>query len=137
MPRKISGGSALNRKTQSVDDYLAGFDHPCKAGVEELRRAILALDPRIGEEVKWNAPSFRLDDHFATFRLNPIPIFQLVLHTGARSKTPAKRFHLSDPEGLAKWAAENRCALAFESSAEAYAKREAVVVIVKEWMTQL
>jgi hypothetical protein len=137
MTRKTEGTSARNRKVQRVDAYLAALEHPCKAGVEALRGAILALDPRIGEEVKWNAPSFRLLDHFATFRLHPAPIFQLVLHAGAKPRQPPKAFRLSDPDGLAKWAAQDRCVLTFESSADACAKQSAVVAIVKEWIGQL
>ena len=54
-----------------VDALMAALDHPGKDGIELLRQAILGIDPRIREEVKWNAPSFRLEDHFATFKLHP------------------------------------------------------------------
>jgi uncharacterized protein YdhG (YjbR/CyaY superfamily) len=34
------------------------LDHPSKAEVRAVREIILAVDPRITEQVKWNAPSF-------------------------------------------------------------------------------
>jgi hypothetical protein len=127
-PRKAVGG---------VDAYMAGLQHPHKTGVQALRELILGLDERIHEEVKWNAPSFRLDDHFATFRLHPAPAFQLVLHDGTKAKKPPRQFRLDDPEGLVKWAAKDRCVLTFASAADAAAKREAVRALVLAWMAQL
>ena len=121
----------------SVDEYLAALEHPHKRGVQALRKEILSLDKRILEEVKWNAPSFRLRDHFATFRLHPIPMFQLVLHTGAKSKGSPKQFRLDDPNGLVKWAAKDRCTIRFESDVDALAKRDAVTRIIRDWIAQL
>lgn len=132
--RQVSGSAS---KGQSVQAYLAELQHPCTAGVEELREAILAIDPRIGEAIKWNAPSFYLADHFATFRLNPVPIFQLVMHAGAKPQKPPTQFHLTDPQGLAKWAAPDRCVISFASVEDAREKRTAVVEMVTEWIAQL
>lgn len=129
-----SGGRGKN---QTVDEYMLGLEHPHKDGIEALRRAILSADARIGEAVKWNAPSFRLDDHFATFRLHPAPIFQLILHTGAKAKNAPQSFEIEDPDGLLKWAAKDRCVISFVSTADALAKRDAVVRVVREWIAQL
>ena len=127
----------VKAEPSSVDEYLAALEHPHKRGVQALRKVILSLDPRIMEEVKWNAPSFRLRDYFATFRLHPVPMFQLVLHTGAKSKGSPKQFRLDDPSGLVKWAAKDRCTISFESDADALAKRDAVTGIMKDWIAQL
>jgi hypothetical protein len=129
-----SGGRG---KSQTVDEYMSGLEHPHKDGVEALRRAILSSDARIGEEVKWNAPSFRMDDHFATFRLHPAPIFQLILHTGAKAKNAPQSFEIEDPDGLLKWAAKDRSVISFVSSADALAKRDAVVRVVREWIARI
>jgi hypothetical protein len=42
----------------AVEAYLARFQHPRKDVLEALRQVILAADPTIGEEIKWNAPTF-------------------------------------------------------------------------------
>lgn len=122
---------------KSVHTYLAHLEHPYKKGVHALRKAILGIDARIREEVKWNAPSFFLEDHFATFRLHPGSIFQLVLHTGAKAKKNPKQFHLDDPQALLKWAAKDRCVMAFASDTDAIAKRAEVTRMVKDWIAQL
>ena len=46
-------------------------------------------------------------------------------------------FRLDDPDGLAKWAAPDRCAIAFRSDADALARRAYVARLVRQWMTQL
>lgn len=123
--------------TQAVSDLLSGLDHPHKEGIELLRRLILDVDSRITEEVKWNAPSFKLEDHFATFKLHPPKNVQLVLHTGAKAKSDAKAFAIEDTEGLLKWAASDRAVLTLASTAEAQARQAAVLRIVRQWVAQL
>lgn len=41
-----------------VEQYMKGLKHPLKAVLEALRRIILGAHPDIGEEIKWNAPTF-------------------------------------------------------------------------------
>jgi len=42
----------------AVDAYLNALKHPLAELAKKLRRAILAADRTIGEEIKWNAPAF-------------------------------------------------------------------------------
>jgi len=37
---------------------MKGLKHPLKEVVASLRQIILKADPAVGEEIKWNAPSF-------------------------------------------------------------------------------
>lgn len=41
-----------------VAAYIAGMKHPLRQVVKDLRRIILSVDTEIGEEIKWNAPTF-------------------------------------------------------------------------------
>jgi hypothetical protein len=43
---------------EKVDAYIQNMKHPLKNVVEALRQLILETDHEIGEEVKWNAPTF-------------------------------------------------------------------------------
>jgi hypothetical protein len=137
MASKKTDRPTAKAANESVDAYLAALQHPHKEGVQVLRNAILSIDASIREEVKWNAPSFRLEDHFATFRLRPENMFQLILHTGAKVKKNPKQFLLDDPQGLLKWATKDRCTIAFKSNADATSKSAAVKKMVKEWISQL
>lgn len=122
--------------SSAVTDYLNALEHPQKAAVRALRKMILAIDPRIREEVKWNAPSFRIEEHFATFRLQPVPNCQLVLHTGSKVRKSSIRLKIPDPEGILKWASADRCIVAFASYADAKAKGESLKRILKAWIEQ-
>lgn len=121
----------------SVQAFLDALVHPHREGVMRLRELILSLDPRVREEVKWNAPSFALEDHFATFKLHPPKQIQLVLHTGAKAKDAPRKFTIDDPRGLLRWAAPDRCVLTLASSAEAEAHLDDVASIVRQWIAQL
>lgn len=123
--------------TGAVDTFLASLEHPHKEGIQLLREAILGLDGRIREEVKWNAPSFLLEDHFATFRLHPPRSIQLVLHTGAKPKSPPRQFVLQGAETFAKWAAPDRCVLNIGDSPAARRHCQVIVGLVRQWMQQL
>jgi hypothetical protein len=76
-------GSAADT-TAAVNEYMRTFAHPFTAEVEILRRAILAADPSISEGVKWNAPSYRTTEYFATTNLRAKVGIGLVLHLGAK-----------------------------------------------------
>lgn len=121
-----------------VDALLSALDHPHKQGIELLRRVILGVDERLREEVKWNAPSFMLDDHFATFKLHPPGSIQLVLHTGAKPKSPPRQFVLEGVDVLPiRWAAPDRCIVTIGSTESARAHSRAVASLVRQWMAQL
>jgi hypothetical protein len=137
MAKKRATRPPASAAGKSVDEFLAALEHPHKKGVQALRKAILGVDTRIREEVKWNAPSFYLEDHFATFRLHPGPMFQLVFHTGAKAKANPKQFRLDDPQSLLKWAAKDRCIMTFESDADAATNRAEVARMIKAWISQL
>ena len=52
--------AALTKSSEpeKVDAYIRGVKHPLAKVVEALRKIILSTDPEIGEEIKWNAPTF-------------------------------------------------------------------------------
>lgn len=124
-------------KEADVEAFMQRLDHPFKADIDQLRKAIKGISPAIREEIKWNAPSFKTEDHFATFKLYPPKSIQLVLHTGAKPKKPPQVFRLQDPHKLLTWAAPDRCVLTLRSSDQAAEMRDVVVKMVKEWLGQL
>jgi hypothetical protein len=60
---------SAKKATQTVEEFLETFDHPLKQEVIALRAIILGADARITEGIKWNVPSFRTSEYFATFHL--------------------------------------------------------------------
>ncbi|MEQ1557438.1 MAG: DUF1801 domain-containing protein [Methyloglobulus sp.] len=125
------------KEAVDVESFMCELDHPCKDGINRLRSAIKSLDSRIQEEVKWNSPSYKLEDHFATFKLYPPKQIQLVLHRGAKPKVLDKQLGLPDPHGLLKWVAPDRCVLSLRSSEQAIELESEVQELVRLWVAQL
>lgn len=131
MPEKKSATPA------DVDAFLAALAHPQDATVQRLRAAIRASDPRIGEDIKWNAPSFHLDGrHFATLQLRRTDSVLLVLHLGAGKRALATDA-IDDPQGLLTWLGADRATLSFAGPAEVGARTGALQAVLKQWMTHV
>jgi hypothetical protein len=124
-------------KPVSVDAFMQVLDHPHKAGIEHLRLLVKSLDARVTEEVKWNAPSFRLEDHFATFKLYPTKAIELVLHRGAKKKALEAPLQMPEASGLLKWAAPDRCVLHLASSQQLLARESEIRHLLQCWVAQL
>lgn len=120
-----------------MDAFLSRLDHSRKAEIQALRNVILGVDRRIEESIKWNAPSFAIGEHFATFKLRPGDVVQIVLHTGAKVKAPPAPVAIDDPMGMLKWAAKDRCVVTFADQADVRAKRSAFTTILEQWIAQL
>jgi hypothetical protein len=123
--------------TSSVAVFMTALEHPHKPGIETLRQAILAADARITEAIKWNAPSFQLQDHFLTFKLFPPKHIQLIFHVGAKPLVPPRSFTLDLPAAAVKWAAPDRCVLTITDSQQAAAMAPLVAQAVRQWLGQL
>ena len=120
---------------ESVDAFLAGLDHPFKPEISALRQIILVADPRIREEIKWNAPSFYTTEHFATFHLRAKEGVQIVLHLGAKVRdTATTGIAIADPASLLAWLAKDRAAVTFHTMDEINAKRTAFENLVRTWI---
>lgn len=130
---------AKNSKAAKADAsaYMAALEHPLKPVIEALRQILRTSDPEVSESIKWNAPSYALADHFATFKLRPETAVQIVLHTGAKVKKEVTAFKIDDPDKLLSWAAPDRCLLTFRSLDEVETRSEALRQILNQWIAQL
>lgn len=129
--------SEIGTEKDQVRLFMDRLDHPHKSAIDELRSAIKAADARIVEEIKWNAPSFKIDDHFATFKLHPPKNIQLVLHRGAKPKPVERPFTLDDRHGIVQWKAPDRCVLVIESSEQALSLKDEIAGLVQQWIKLL
>jgi hypothetical protein len=111
------------------------LDHPLKKDIETVRRIILNVDPGIGEAIKWNAPSFRTTEFFATVNLRSRECVQLIFHTGVKVKGVATTgISIDDPAGLLKWLAKDRCLVTLGVGKDIQTKRAAFEAIIREWI---
>ena len=121
--------------TEAVDQFMATLDHPHKADIEALRAAMRAVDPAIAEGIKWNAPSWRTGEYFATTHLRGKVGFSVILHLGAKARAlPAGGLVIDDANLLLKWLGPDRAQVTFVSSADFAAKLPGLQAVVKDWI---
>lgn len=135
---RVAGRSRKPRGEQRSDPtvtaFMAKLDHPLKADIESVRRMLLDASPRIREGIKWNAPSFRTSEYFATVNLRSRDRVQLVFHLGAKVKDGTKDMRIADPAGLIKWLAKDRCLVTLGAGEDIRANRAAFQALVRAWI---
>ncbi len=127
---------ATKRAEGDVAALLKKLKHPLKPEIEAVRTAILSLDKGITEGVKWNAPSFRAADWFATIHVRPSKTVQVILFTGVKVKATARTgLKIDDPTGMLKWLAKDRAMATltgdFKPALAAFKR------IAKQWVKQV
>jgi len=138
--RVAKSDTASSQTDPAVIAFLRELKHPLKKEIEAVRQIILGVSPEIREGIKWNSPSFRTTDYFATLNLRAKDgkdRVWLILHTGATVKaTATKGLKIDDPAGLLKWLGKDRCLVTFDNKKDIDAKRVALQAIVREWIGQ-
>src|SRR5262245_31390864 len=118
----------------AVESFLVALEHPLKREIVALRDILMSVDPTISEEIKWNAPSFRTSEHFATMHLRAKDSVQLILHLGAKTKRSIPTSAIADPHGLLKWLGPDRASVSFRGREDLAANGEALVTIIRQWI---
>ena len=122
--------------TKAVDEFMVALTHSSKSEVQAIRSLILGADPSISEGIKWNAPSFRTTEYFATTNLREKNGVGVIFHLGAKAREiPPGGMPIDDPEKLLKWLAKDRAALAFKDMNDFNAKKVAFLGIIRSWIT--
>lgn len=107
--------------------------HPMQELVDALRALILQSSGNIREEVKWNSPSFRIREHFATLQLRKPDVVQLIFHTGAKPRPEILPLSIEDPQGLMKWLGPDRGQVSLRNLEDLRQNEQALTALVREW----
>ena len=124
-----------------VDAYMQGLTHPLASVVEALRKIILSTDREIGEEIKWNAPTFfyagemkpsnpkEYKRYLVVFNLYRKDCIRLVFPTGAR---------VNDKSGFLEgdYADGRRLAL-FQNMEDVMSRKTPLQSIIRKWLETL
>jgi len=113
---------------------MRALKHPLKDDIESVRRTVLGIDAAVTEEVKWNAPSFRTEDFFATLHLRARDTVQVVLHRGVKASTRKTPPKLPDPQGLVRVLAPDRALVTLGKGDALRAALPAFAVVVRAWL---
>lgn len=126
---------------EKVDEYVQKLKHPLVDVVKALRQIILSTDKEIGEEIKWNAPTFFYSGEMAPF--NPkeykryIVVFNLYKKDCIRLVFPSGA-KVKDTSGLLEGDyADGRRLAMFHNMEVVESKEKALQRIIKKWLTLL
>ena len=121
--------------TAAIEAFMATLEHPCKAEIQALRKLILGVDPSVAEGIKWNAPSYRTTEYFATTNLRAKKGIGLILHLGAKVRDlPGGAIAIDDPEKLLTWLGKDRASVEFSGAGELAAKSAALAGVLRQWI---
>jgi hypothetical protein len=122
--------------TKAVEEFMLALEHNSKAEVQAIRNLILGADPSIAEGIKWNAPSFRTTEYFATINLREKNGVGVVLHLGAKVRDVAPdAMPIDDSEKLLKWVARDRATIVFKDMDDCNDRKVAFQSIIRSWIT--
>lgn len=93
---------------EKVEQFMNTLEHPLKDSVEVVRRLILNVNENITEQIKWNAPSFCINDE--------------------------DRITFNLPAGLLEWAAADRAIIKLTNVNDVESKKEDLIEIVAKWI---
>jgi hypothetical protein len=122
----------------TVADFMASLDHPLKKVVSLLRETILNAAPLIGEQIKWNSPSFFYTGDMKPFdpkeykrdmvvmNLHKKEYVLLVFPTGAKVKVNSSSLEGSYTDG--------RRVMKVLDLKDAASKKAALEGVIREWL---
>src|SRR5262249_28168283 len=126
---------------EKVDEFVASLKHPLTPAVKNLRRIILSVDGEIGEEIKWNAPTFfyagpmkptnpkEYRRYIVVFNLFRKDCIRLVFPSGAKVK---------DSSGLLEGNyADGRRLAMFFNTRDVRSKEKALRAVIAKWLKLL
>lgn len=77
---KTKAASIKKTDAEKVSEFMDALEHPLKQEIEAVRAIIKSVDSRIGERIKWNAPSYYYKEDMVTFHLRATEHVHLVFH---------------------------------------------------------
>lgn len=122
-------------RNETVIDFLTNLDHPLKPEIEMLRDFILASNPEMTENIKWNGPNFcHKGNDRITMRIHPPKQIQLIFHRGAKVLEQPPMRLIVDESGLLKWKANDRAVITFKNRAEILNGQPDLLRIIDQWL---
>jgi len=138
---KITEMTTKVSEPEMVDAYMGKLKHPLAKVVQDLRQIMLSTDKEIGEEIKWNAPTFfyagkmkptnpkEYRRYIAVFNFFKQDCIRLVFPSGAKVK---------DASGLLEGDyADGRRLAMFYNSKDVKSKEKALRAVVIKWLKLL
>ncbi|SFH20191.1 DUF1801 domain-containing protein [Pedobacter insulae] len=125
---------------EQVNEYITKLGSPLKESIEYLRQFILQVDPEIGEQIKWNNPSFYYSGEMKAFDPKEYKRDMIVfnLHKGKIMLVFPSGAKVNDTSGLldGKFTDERKIVV-FTDLEDIKAKEKDLQQVIKTWLRLL
>ena len=122
---------------EQVDQLISKLDPAIRPVIERLREIILSTDKLIGEQIKWNSPSFYYTGEMKPFdpREYKRDIGVLNLHRGRIMMVLPTGARIEDSTGLLEGDyKDGRRMIIFKDLQDVDAKKKALQGVIKKWL---
>jgi hypothetical protein len=122
---------------EKIDAWFASCAHPLKDVAQALRKVILSADPAVGEDIKWNHPSFFYTGPLAPFDPKEYKRYLIVFNLHSKDGCVMLVFwqggRVADASGLLEGTYKDGRRLArFFSMVDVEKNRESLTAIIRE-----
>ena len=122
-------------KNEEVTSFLDNLNHPLRNEIERIRQIILISNPKLSENIKWNAPNYSYDgEDRITMRIQPPKQIQIIFHRGAKVLEQPKNRLINDEAKLLTWKTKDRAVATFRNMQEINAHESNFTEIVRKWL---
>lgn len=119
----------------AVAAFIRKLNHPQQPVLQAIRRTVLAVSPRVREGIKWNSPSFRTTEWFATMNVHGKESIRLILHRGAKFRPGS--VEVPDPSGLLQWLGKDRAMVVIRTDHGHAARLKPLKALLRHWIKQV
>lgn len=122
--------------SQLVEEYALTLPAGSRMVLVALCDVIASSDERVRESIKWNAPSYAIDEHFATTGIERDGRVRLVLHAGATKRVLPLALNIDDPQGILDWKSPDRAIARFATAEQVEETSRYLRSILTQWIAQ-
>ena len=115
----------MSNRSPEVETWFDSYENPQRALVLAVRAVLLDADARLGETIKWKAPTFVYKGNLASFFPKSTQHVTLMFHTGAT---------LPDPGGILEGDGEVARTVKIRDNADLADKTKALRGLVTAWI---
>ena len=123
-------------KNKAVTQFLDEQKHPFRKEIEQLRNYILAANPDLTENIKWNGPNYCMNEaDRITMKIQPpSKQVQLIFHRGAAKQAQPKDKLISTKSKVLVWKENDRAIATFKSMQDIDHAKSELIEIVNDWI---
>ena len=120
---------------KDVTAFLDDQNHPLRKEIEELRACILAANPNLSENIKWNSPNYCFNgDDRITMKIQPPKSIQIILHRGAKKQEQPKGRIINNPPYWLVWKENDRAIATFKDGDAIESCKSGLTSVISQWI---